>query len=65
MILNAADQKIGKVDSRLSKLESRLLKLETKMHQKLEAMEERWSQKFDKLTNAVNKFLKRMTDMED
>ena len=28
-------------------------------------MEERWNRKFDKLTNTLDKFLKRMTDMED
>jgi len=49
----------------LSAVDERLINLEIKIDKKLEAMEERWNRKFDKLINTLDKFLKRMTDMED
>ena len=57
-ILNAVDEKISAVRVDMVNLEIRIDK-------KLEAMEERWSQKFDKLTTTLDNFLKRMTDMEE
>ena len=64
VILSAVDEKLVKVDGRLLKIEIGLVNLETRIGKKLEAMEERWSQKFDKLTTTLDRFLKRMTDLE-
>ena len=49
----------------LEAVDIRLVNLEIKIDKKLEAMEERWNRKFDKLIATLDKFLKRMTDMED
>lgn len=49
----------------LGAVDERLVNLEIKIDKKLEAMEERWSKKFDKLITTLDNFLKRMTDMED
>ncbi len=49
----------------LGAVDERLVSLEINIDKKLEVMEERWSRKFDQLTTTLDKFLKRMTDMED
>lgn len=55
VILNAVDEKLavqnGKILSAVDK--------------RLEKLEERWLEKFNKLTTTLDKFLKRMTDMEE
>jgi len=58
VILNAVDEKISgvRVD---------LVNLEIKIDKRLESMEDRWIKKLDDLTTTLDKFLKRMTDMED
>ena len=53
------------VDERLSGVRIEMVNLEVRIGKKLEAMEERWSRKFDKLTTTLDKFLQRMTDLED
>lgn len=58
VILNAVDEKISGVKIDVVNLEARMIK-------RMEAMEERWNQKFDKLITTLDKFLKRMTDIED
>ena len=45
----------------LGAVDERLVKLEIKIDKKLEAIEERWSKKFDKLTTTLDNFLKRIT----
>lgn len=73
IILGAVDQRFAKVDKRFEVLEqsfnSRLAITEVRIvadvDKKLVAMELRINQKFDKLTTTLDKFLKRMTDMED
>ncbi len=58
VILNAVDEKLSKqqryVDYRISLLEKRLGKMEIKMNQN-----------FNRLTTTLDKFLKRLTDIED
>lgn len=58
VILNAVDEKLLKqqkyVDYRISVLEKRLGKMEIRINQKI-----------DRLTTTLDKFLKRLTDMED
>lgn len=49
----------------LSAVDERLVSLEIKIDRKLELMEDRWNKKFDKLITTLDKFLKRMTDLED
>ena len=53
------------VDERLSGVRVEMVNLEVRIGKNLEAMEERWSRKFDKLTTTLDKFLQRMTDLED
>ena len=53
------------VDERVSGVRIEMVNLEVRIGKKLEAMEERWSRKFDKLTTTLDKFLQRMTDLED
>ena len=53
------------VDERLSGVRIEMVNLEVRIGKNLEAMEERWSRKFDKLTTTLDKFLQRMTDLED
>ena len=59
VILDAVDERIEKLATKID-----LVNLEVKIDKKMEAMEERWSRKFDKLTTTLDKFLKRMTDNE-
>ena len=59
VILDAVDERIAKLATKID-----LVNLEVKIDKKMEAMEERWSRKFDKLTTTLDKFLKRMTDNE-
>jgi len=73
---DGVDEKFDGVDEKISTLATKvdlvdlatkidLINLEAKIDKKFKAMEERWSYKFDKLTTTLDKFLKRMTDMED
>ena len=55
VILNAVDEKLS----------VGLIRLEMRIDKKLEAMEERWNRKFDKLIVTLDKFLQKMTSMED
>ncbi|MBI2577485.1 MAG: hypothetical protein HYV77_01425 [Candidatus Wildermuthbacteria bacterium] len=55
VILNAVDEKLAA--NRISILAD--------VDERLAAMEERFNRKLDKLTTTLDKFLKRMTDMED
>lgn len=55
VILNAVDEKLSITEIRIS----------ADVDKKLVLMEERINRKFDKLTTTLDKFLKRMTDMED
>ena len=68
--LNAVDDKIGKrIDTLEKSLDSRLAITEVRIlddvDKKLQAMELRINRKIDRLTTTLDKFLKRMTDMED
>jgi len=73
VILGAVDEKLVRVDKRFDVLDksidSRLAIMEvrilTDIDKKLVNMEERFNRKLDKLTTTLDKFLKRMTDMED
>lgn len=66
VILSAVDEKVGKLeksfDAKLSVTELNIL---ASVDQKLIKMEARINQKFDKLVTTLDKFLKRLTDMED
>ncbi len=53
------------VDEKISGVRADLVSLEIKIDKKFEAMEERWNRKFDKLTTTLDKFLKKMMDMQD
>ena len=55
VILNAVDEKLSVNEIRMA----------ADVDKKLALMEERINRKFDKLTTTLDKFLKRMTDMED
>lgn len=55
VILNAVDEKLSVNEIRMA----------ADVDRKLVLMEERINRKFDKLTTTLDKFLKRMTDMED
>ncbi len=56
---------LSAVDEKISGVRVDMVNLETRMIKRIEAMEERWNNKFDKLTTTLDKFLKRLTDMED
>jgi len=47
-ILNATDERISSLATKVD-----LVNLEIKINKKLEAMEERWNSKFDKLTTTL------------
>ena len=48
----------GGVDEKMSEIKIDVVNSEVKINKKLEAMEERWSRKFDKLTTTMDRFLK-------
>ena len=55
---------LSAVDEKISSVRVDMINLETRMIKRMEVMEERWNQKFDKLTTTLDNFLKRMTDIE-
>jgi pantoate kinase len=55
VILNAVDQKLA----------TQNVEILSAVDKRLEKLEERWLEKFNKLTTTLDKFLKRMTDMEE
>lgn len=59
VILNAVDERM---DIKISASEARIL---AAVDKKLAALETRINQKFDKLITTLDKFLKRLTDIED
>ncbi len=61
VILNAVDEKIGKMDKRFNFVDHETVVL----RKKLEQMEMRVNQKIGKLTTSIDKFLKKSTDLED
>lgn len=74
-ILNAVDFKLGRTDKKLEKIELRLGKLEMRLAG-LEArmgeveiglgkMETELNKKFDRLVTTLDRFLKRMSDLDD
>ena len=73
IILGAVDQRFTKVNKRLDGIESSFnsklavteIRIVADVDKKLVAMELRINQKFDKLTTTLDKFLKRLTDLED
>lgn len=68
-ILNAVDERLGKMDQKIVSMEARfnqkLVSMEARFDEKITKMEERMNQKFDKLTTTLDKFLKRVSDTED
>lgn len=68
VILDAVGERITnsevKFDKKLLEVKIEIVNLRTEIDKKLEAMEERWSRKFDQLTTTLDNFLKRMTDHE-
>ena len=68
IILDAVDEKIGGIKNKIGGLENRFNLLDKEMiglKKRLEIMEIRINQKIDRLTTTLDKFLKRLTDMED
>jgi hypothetical protein len=70
VLLNAVDEKLAAqnvailsaVDQKLAVQNVTIL---SAVDKRLEKLEERWLEKFNKLTTTLDKFLKRMTDMEE
>ena len=62
VILDAVDERFTQQDKKMGIMELRIL---DKMDKMILASEERINRKIDKLTTTLDKFLKRMTDMED
>lgn len=62
VILDAVDERFTQQDKKMGIMEIRIL---AKMDKMILASEERINRKIDKLTTTLDKFLKRMTDMED
>ena len=68
VILGAVDEKIGKIDQRMGGVEGKIEILDQRMtglEKKLEKMEIRINQKIDRLLTSLDKFLKKLTDLED
>ena len=53
---------VGRVDQKLAAQNVAIL---SAVDKRLEKLEERWLEKFNKLNTTLDKFLKRMTDMEE
>lgn len=72
-ILNAVDEKIGRVDKHIDTLEKSIdaklsiteIRILAAVDKKILASEERINRKLDKLITTLDKFLKRLTDLED
>jgi predicted nucleic acid-binding Zn-ribbon protein len=58
VILSAVDEKLSEVKIDMANMEERIDK-------KIEALDLKFTEKFDKLTTTLDNFLKRMTDIED
>lgn len=56
------EQKISDLGS---SMDVKLVNLEMRMIKRMEVMEERWNEKFDKLTATVDRLLKRYDDLDD
>lgn len=73
VILNAVDEKIGRVDKRIGTLDKSIdarlsvteIRILAEVDKKILASEERINRKLDKLITTLDKFLKRLTDLED
>ena len=68
VILDALSEKTSILDKRLILVEKRLDVVDKRfdlMEKKMEKMEERINKKIDHLATILDKFLKRITDMED
>ena len=66
VILSAVDEKIGKLEKSFdTKLSVTQLNILSEVDKKLVKMEARINQKIDKLVTTLDKFLKRLTNMED
>lgn len=61
VILDAVDQKVGILDKRFNLVDREMLSLK----KRLDLMEMRINQKIDRLITTLDKFLKRLTDIED
>jgi archaellum component FlaC len=53
------------VDERLSGVRVDMASMEERIDKKIEALDLKFTEKFDKLTTTLDNFLKRMTDIED
>jgi predicted nucleic acid-binding Zn-ribbon protein len=61
VILDAVDERVLKLDEKIVGLEEKILKLE----KRIAKLEIKMEQRFDQLITTLDKFLKRLTDMED
>ena len=61
VILDAVDQKVGRLEKRFNLVDREMLTSK----KRLDLMEMRINQKIDRLTTTLDKFLKRLADMED
>lgn len=53
------------VDARFDGVDEKMLEIKTELSKEIRALDLKFSQKIDELTTTLDKFLKRMTDMED
>jgi len=66
VLLEAVDKRLPAQGVRFNKrLESRLSAQEIRFNARLEKLESRFMQKLDELTTTLDKFLKRVTDVEE
>jgi len=61
VILSAVDEKIGTLEKRIASLEKRIVSLE----KRIARLEIKVDQRFDQLITTLDKFLKRLTNIED
>ncbi len=68
VILSAVDEKIGRVDEKIGKLDVNLMIVDRRissLEKRISKLEIKVDQRFDQLITTLDKFLKRLTDMED
>ncbi len=53
------------VDEKLSEVKIEMVNMEERIDKKIEVLDLKFSEKFDKLTTTLDNFLKRMIDIED
>jgi len=68
VILDAVDERVSGLGKRISRIEERILGIEEKilkLEKRVAKLEVKMEQRFDQLITTLDKFLKRLTDLED